>query len=99
QGEGLLADLVNGFWLRRSVRSPLGPKTKLSSVYAYDIPSFRLRSVNCKGDFIGNIIPMSLRRTQMPNGGVDAAARIRSSIAERIKLRNTLPPLACNDLL
>src|SRR5205085_6804845 len=30
---------------------------------------------------------------------VDAAARIQSSIAERIKLRNTLPPLASNDLL
>ena len=34
-----------------------------------------------------------------PNGGVDAAARIQSSIAGRIKLRNTLPPLASNDLL
>jgi hypothetical protein len=32
------------------------------------------------------------------NGGVDAAARIQSSIAGRIKLRNTLLPLACNDL-
>jgi hypothetical protein len=31
------------------------------------------------------------------NGGADAAARIRSSIA-RIKLRNTLLPLASNDL-
>jgi hypothetical protein len=34
----------------------------------------------------------------MPNGRVDAAARIQSSIAARIKLRNTLPPLASNDL-
>jgi hypothetical protein len=34
-----------------------------------------------------------------PNGGVDAAARFHSSIAGRIKLRNTLPPLASNDLL
>jgi hypothetical protein len=34
----------------------------------------------------------------MPNGGVDAAARIQSSIAGRIKLRNTPPPLASNDL-
>src|SRR6266516_2799469 len=33
------------------------------------------------------------------NGRVDAAARIQSSIAGRIKLRNTLPPLASNDLL
>ena len=33
------------------------------------------------------------------NGGVDAAAQIQSSIAGRIKLRNTLPPLASNDLL
>src|SRR5205807_7376778 len=32
------------------------------------------------------------------NVGVDAAARIHSSIAGRIKLRNTLPPLASNDL-
>jgi hypothetical protein len=32
------------------------------------------------------------------NGGVDAAARIQSSITGRIKLRNTLPPLASNDL-
>src|SRR2546429_5690666 len=30
---------------------------------------------------------------------VDAAARIQSSIAGRIKLRNTLPPLASNELL
>src|ERR1700682_6134900 len=33
------------------------------------------------------------------NGGVDAAARTHSNIAGRIKLRNTLPPLASNDLL
>jgi hypothetical protein len=33
-----------------------------------------------------------------PNGRVDAAARIQSSIAGRIMLRNTLPPLASNDL-
>src|SRR6266542_5622589 len=32
------------------------------------------------------------------NGGVDAAARIQSSIAGPIILRNTLPPLASNDL-
>jgi hypothetical protein len=36
---------------------------------------------------------------ERPNGGVDGAARIHSSIAERIKLRNTPPPLASNDLL
>jgi hypothetical protein len=34
-----------------------------------------------------------------PNGGVDAAARIHSSIAGPIMMRNTLPPLASNDLL
>jgi hypothetical protein len=33
-----------------------------------------------------------------PNGGVDAAARIQSSIAGRIMMRNTPPPLASNDL-
>src|SRR5947207_15288779 len=33
------------------------------------------------------------------SNGADAAARIQSSIAGRIKLRNTLPPLASNDLL
>ncbi len=32
------------------------------------------------------------------NVRVDAAARFQSSIAGRIKLRNTLPPLASNDL-
>jgi hypothetical protein len=36
---------------------------------------------------------------QKPNGGVDAAARIHSSIAARVMMRNTLPPLASNDLL
>jgi len=34
----------------------------------------------------------------LEDGGVDAAARIQSSIAGPIKLRNTLPPLASNDL-
>jgi hypothetical protein len=33
------------------------------------------------------------------NGGVDAAARIQSSFAAPIMMRNTLPPLASNDLL
>jgi hypothetical protein len=32
------------------------------------------------------------------NGGVDAAARIHSSIAGPVMMRNTLPPLASNDL-
>jgi hypothetical protein len=36
---------------------------------------------------------------KMPNGGVDAAARFQSTFAGRINLRNTLPPLASNDLL
>src|SRR5215813_10666647 len=35
----------------------------------------------------------------MPNGGVDAAARFHSTIAGPIMMRNTLPPLASNDLL
>jgi hypothetical protein len=34
-----------------------------------------------------------------PNVRVDAAARIQSSIAGRIKLRNTLPPIASDYLL
>src|SRR6266404_1348028 len=33
------------------------------------------------------------------NGGVDAAARIKAPCAAPSKLRNTLPPLASNDLL
>ncbi|HEU0045986.1 MAG TPA: hypothetical protein VFQ43_00105 [Nitrososphaera sp.] len=33
------------------------------------------------------------------NVRVDAAARIQSSIAGPIKLRNTLPPLASNDFV
>jgi len=32
------------------------------------------------------------------NGGVDAAARIHSSIAGPVMMRNTPPPLASNDL-
>ena len=39
------------------------------------------------------------RLLKRANGCVDAAARIQSSIAGRIKLRNTLPPLASNELL
>jgi hypothetical protein len=35
----------------------------------------------------------------MPNGGVDAAARFHSTIAVSVMMRNTLPPLASNDLL
>jgi hypothetical protein len=35
----------------------------------------------------------------VPNGGVDAAARIKAPSAAPSKLRNTLPPLASNDLL
>jgi hypothetical protein len=35
----------------------------------------------------------------LPNGGVDAAARINAPFAAPSKLRNTLPPLASNDLL
>src|ERR1041384_4413763 len=33
-----------------------------------------------------------------PNGGVDAAVRIQSSIAGPVTMRNTPPPLASNDL-
>jgi hypothetical protein len=37
-------------------------------------------------------------RAMRANGGVDAAARIHSSIAGPVMMRNTLPPLASNDL-
>jgi hypothetical protein len=33
------------------------------------------------------------------NGGVDAAARIQPIVAGPVVMRNTLPPLASNDLL
>jgi hypothetical protein len=33
------------------------------------------------------------------NGGVDAAARINAPFAGPVMMRNTLPPLASNDLL
>jgi hypothetical protein len=39
------------------------------------------------------------RLEKKSNGGVDAAARIQSSIAGLDTMRNTLPPLASNDLL
>jgi hypothetical protein len=39
------------------------------------------------------------RGTKASNGGVDAAARFHSSIAGPVMMRNTLPPLASNDLL
>jgi hypothetical protein len=39
-----------------------------------------------------------LTKPEAPNVRVDAAARIHSSIAGPIKLRNTLPALASNDL-
>jgi len=39
-----------------------------------------------------------LRKQLPPNGGVDAAARIKAPFAAPSKLRNTLPPLASNDL-
>jgi hypothetical protein len=35
---------------------------------------------------------------KLPNGGVDAAARIQSSIAGPVLMRTTPPPLASNDL-
>ncbi len=44
-------------------------------------------------------IAITQRNSKPANVGVDAAARIQSSSAGRIKLRNTLPPLASNDLL
>jgi hypothetical protein len=37
-------------------------------------------------------------KTMRRTSEVDAAARLQSSIAGRIKLRNTLPPLESNDL-
>jgi len=39
-----------------------------------------------------------LEAGQPPNGGVNAAARFHSTIAGPIMMRNTLPPLASNDL-
>src|SRR5260370_20467200 len=42
---------------------------------------------------------LSLPEFGRPNGGVDAAARIKAPFAAPSKLRNTLPPLASNDLL
>jgi hypothetical protein len=50
-------------------------------------------------DRLAHFNPNDLTPRETPNGGVDAAARIHSSIAGPIKLRNTLPPLASNDLL
>jgi hypothetical protein len=38
------------------------------------------------------------KRSEAPNGGVDAAARIHERIAGSVKLQNTLPPLASSDL-
>src|SRR5882762_8037791 len=45
------------------------------------------------------VFRMTLCGYRTPNDGVDATAQIQSGIAGRIKLRNTLPPLASNDLL
>jgi len=42
---------------------------------------------------------VGFQKAKRDNGGVDAAARIHSSIAGLIMMRNTLPPLASNDLL
>jgi hypothetical protein len=42
---------------------------------------------------------MSVSFGMKHNVGVDRAARIHSSIAEPVMMRNTLPPLASNDLL
>ena len=39
------------------------------------------------------------RTIETSNGRVDAAARFHSSIAGPVMMRNTLPPLASNDLL
>src|SRR6266542_2045424 len=47
--------------------------------------------------FLKRIVPRDATAKQ-PNGGVDAAARIQSSIAGPVMMRNTLPPLASNDL-
>src|SRR5437764_10508140 len=41
----------------------------------------------------------SFQKRRRYNGEVDAAARIHSSIAGPVMMRNTLPPLASNDLL
>src|SRR5437868_12245389 len=42
---------------------------------------------------------VSCRAMKPPNGGVDAAARIKASSAAPSKLREALPPLASNELL
>src|SRR5437868_12941824 len=41
---------------------------------------------------------VSCRAMKPPNGGVDAAARIKAPFAAPSKLREALPPLASNDL-
>src|SRR5712692_4262263 len=46
---------------------------------------------------IAEIIDIDVQ--EPPNVRVDAAARIQSSIAGPVMMRNTLPPLASNDLL
>src|SRR5205823_4665423 len=48
-----------------------------------------------RSDYISWLPPSDLDR---PRARVDAAARIHSTFAGRSKLRNTLPPLASNDL-
>src|SRR5438067_332045 len=50
----------------------------------------RNRITNCRNLISSSYVPCDA----VPNVGVDAAARIQSSIAGPIILRNTLPPLA-----
>ncbi|MGQ0763743.1 MAG: hypothetical protein ACT4OT_17245 [Acidobacteriota bacterium] len=57
--------------------------------------SFRIDRISCQ---VSLWLP-PLEMNKAPNGGVDAAARFHSTIAAPIILRNTLPPLASNDLL
>src|SRR6266852_6306798 len=47
----------------------------------------------------GHVAHLWFQKAKRDNVRVDAAARIQSSIAGPIILRNTLPPLASNDLL
>jgi hypothetical protein len=62
-------------------------------------PVSRRTTLSLYGCSLNSMSPVKLTLQKQPNGGVDAAARIQSTIAGAIILRNTLPPLASNDLL
>ena|SRR5437667_8715760 len=58
-----------------------------------------VRDVRAIEVFLNLTIFIWLIPTQPPNGGVDAAARIKATFAASSKLRNTLPPLASNEFV